>query len=87
MFSKIDLRFGYYQVWVTEQDNLRTSFRMRYRHYEFIMMPFGLTNGLIIFMDLLNRVFEDYLDKFFVVFIDDILLYSKTWEEQKQYLR
>ena len=80
--SKIDLRLGYHQLKIKELDIPNSAFRTRYGHYEFLVMLFGLTNALIAFVDLMNRV-----DNFMIVFIDDILIYSRSWEEHIEHLR
>ncbi|GKB27246.1 reverse transcriptase domain-containing protein [Tanacetum coccineum] len=87
VYSKIDLRSGYHQLRVCDEDIPKTAFRTRYGHYEFQVMPFGLTNSLALFIDLMNRVCRPYLDKFMIVFIDDILIYPKTKEEHDAHLR
>ncbi|GJW97103.1 putative reverse transcriptase domain-containing protein [Tanacetum coccineum] len=87
VYSKIDLRLGYHQLRVQEEDIPKTSFRTRYGHYEFQVMPFCLTNALAIFMDLMNRVCKPYLDKFMILFINDILIYSKNKQEHEDHLK
>ena len=87
VFLKIDLRSGYPQVRIKDEDIFKIAFRTRYGHYEFVVMPFRLTNALAIFMCLMNNVMHKYLDKFVVVFIDDILIYLKTEKEHKEHLR
>ncbi|KAA0052251.1 hypothetical protein E5676_scaffold113G00550 [Cucumis melo var. makuwa] len=86
VFSKIDLRSGYHQLKIRDSDIPKIAFHSRYGHYEFIVMSFGLTNAHVVFIDLMNRVFKDFLDTFVIVFIDDILVYSKTKVEHEEHL-
>ncbi|KAL5563636.1 hypothetical protein UlMin_033383 [Ulmus minor] len=86
-FSKIDLRSGYHQLKIKDSDVPKTAFRTRYGHYEFMVMSFGLTNARVAFMDMMNRIFAKYLDKFIIVFIDDILVYSKNPKEHEEHMR
>nr|GEY47573.1 putative reverse transcriptase domain-containing protein [Tanacetum cinerariifolium] len=87
VYSKIDLRLGHHQLRVREEDIPKTTFRTRYGHYEFQVMPFCLTNAPAVFMDLINWVCKPYLDKFVIVFIDDILIYSKSEQEHEEHLK
>ena len=87
VFSKMDLRLGYHQLKIREKDIPKTAFTTRYGLYEYTVMSFGLTNAPAYFMSMMNKVFMEYLDKFVVVFIDDIMVYSKNEEEHKEHLR
>jgi hypothetical protein len=87
VFSKIDLVLGYHHVRIRDEDINKTAFRRRYGHYEFTVVPFGLSNAPVVFMCLMNGVFREYLDKFVIVFLDDILIYSKSEEEHEQQLK
>ena len=81
VFSKLDLQSGYHQLKVKKENIQKTTFRTRYDHYEFLVMPFRVTNASTVFMDSMNQVFSPYLDQFVVAFIDDILIYSKSDRE------
>jgi hypothetical protein len=86
LFSKINLRSGYHQLWIKEEDSPKTAFKMRFEHYKFTILPFGLKNAPGVFMSLMNGVFCEYLDKFVQVFIDDILVYSQMMKEHDEHL-
>ena len=87
VFSKIDLRSGYHQLKIKSEDIPKTAFWTRFGHYEFLVMPFGLTYAPAAFMDWMNRLFHEYIDRFVIVFIDDILIFSKSMEEHEEHLR
>lgn len=87
VFSKLHLRSGYHQVKVKPEDIYKTTFRTRHGHYKFLVMPFGVTNAPAMFLNMMNMVFSPYLDKFVVVFIDDILVYSRSREEYVEHFR
>ena len=87
LINYVQPRSGYHQVRIKDEYIFKTALRMRYGHYEFVVMPFGLTNAPVVFMCLVNNIMHKYLDKFVVVFIDDILIYSKTEEEHKEHLK
>jgi hypothetical protein len=87
IFSKIELRYGYHQVEIKDEDIYKTNFRMRYGDYEFVVVPFGLTNAPSTFMFLMNNVLSKFLDRFVLVFIDDILIYYKNREEHEEHIK
>jgi hypothetical protein len=87
VFSKIDLNYGYHQLRICEEDIEKRAFCTRYGHYEFIVMSFGFTNAPAAFMEAMNKMLHEFLDDFVVVFLDDILIYSKSEEEHERHLR
>ena len=87
VFSQLDLATGFHQLRIAEDSIPLTSFRNRYGYFEWLVMPFGLTNAPAYFVDLMNRVFKEFLNRFVLLFIDDILMYSKSEEEHEEHLR
>jgi hypothetical protein len=87
IFSKVELRSGYHKARIKDEEINKTTFRTRYGHYEFTVVSFGLSNTPVVFMCLMNGVFRDYLEKFVIVFLDEILVYYKSEEEHEQHLR